>query len=57
MNVLGFFGAPVVMRGRTVRASLREGLSWRESLLHLHELGGRPGVAGVARDVVDRRLI
>ncbi|HLK99700.1 MAG TPA: ABC transporter permease [Myxococcaceae bacterium] len=41
MSVLGFFGAPVVMLGRTVRASLREGLSWREALLHLHELGGR----------------
>jgi phospholipid/cholesterol/gamma-HCH transport system permease protein len=41
MNVLGFFGAPVVMLGRTVRARLREGLSWRESRLHLHELGGR----------------
>jgi phospholipid/cholesterol/gamma-HCH transport system permease protein len=41
MNVLGFFGAPAVMLGRTVRASLREGLPWREALLHLHELGGR----------------
>ncbi len=41
MSVLSFFGAPSVMLARTVRASLREGLSWRETLLHLHELGGR----------------
>lgn len=41
MNVLGFFGAPAVMLTRTVRATLREGLSWKETLLQLHELGGR----------------
>jgi phospholipid/cholesterol/gamma-HCH transport system permease protein len=41
MSVLGAFGAPVVLLARTVRASLREGLPWRETLLHLHELGGR----------------
>jgi phospholipid/cholesterol/gamma-HCH transport system permease protein len=39
--VLSFFGAPAVMLARTVRASLREGVPWRESLAQLHELGGR----------------
>lgn len=41
MNLLGFFGAPAVMLVRTVRASLRFGVSWRETLLQVHELGGR----------------
>jgi phospholipid/cholesterol/gamma-HCH transport system permease protein len=41
MSLLGFFGAPVVLLARTVRASLREGLSWRETLRQLHELGGK----------------
>lgn len=39
--VLSFFGAPAVMLARTVRASLRDGVPWRESLAQLHELGGR----------------
>ncbi|MFP2906084.1 MlaE family ABC transporter permease [Pyxidicoccus sp. 3LFB2] len=39
--VLSFFGAPAVMLARTVRASLRDGVPLRESLLQLHELGGR----------------
>jgi phospholipid/cholesterol/gamma-HCH transport system permease protein len=39
--VLSFFGAPAVMLMRTVRASLRDGVPWRESLAQLHELGGR----------------
>jgi phospholipid/cholesterol/gamma-HCH transport system permease protein len=41
MSVLRFFGAPLVMLARTVRASMREGVSWRECLRQLHELGGR----------------
>ncbi len=41
MNVLGFFGAPAVMLARTVRAGLRDGVPWRETLAQLHELGGR----------------
>lgn len=31
-GVLSFFGAPVVMLARTVRASTRDGVPWRESL-------------------------
>ena len=41
MNVLGFFGAPAVMLARTVRAGLRDGVPYRETLAQLHELGGR----------------
>ncbi|XXF74916.1 ABC transporter permease [Myxococcaceae bacterium GXIMD 01537] len=41
MSVLGFFGAPVVLLARTVRSALRDGVSWRETLAQLHELGGR----------------
>lgn len=40
-RVLSFFGAPVVLLVRTARAGAREGVSWRESMVQLHELGGR----------------
>ncbi|MCE9670153.1 ABC transporter permease [Myxococcus stipitatus] len=40
-RVLAFFGAPTVLLARTARATAREGLSWRESVVQLHELGGR----------------
>jgi phospholipid/cholesterol/gamma-HCH transport system permease protein len=40
-NILSFFGAPALMLARTVRASARDGLSWRECLRQLHEMGGR----------------
>jgi phospholipid/cholesterol/gamma-HCH transport system permease protein len=41
MNPLPFFGAPALLLARTVRASAREGLSWRECLRQLDELGVR----------------
>ena len=41
MNPLAFFGAPALLLARTVRASVREGLSWRECLRQLYELGSR----------------
>lgn len=41
MNPLAFLGAPVLMLARTVRASVREGLSGRECLRQLYELGSR----------------
>ncbi|RKG96573.1 ABC transporter permease [Corallococcus sp. CA053C] len=40
-GVLSFFGAPVVMLARTVRASTREGVPWRETVAQVHALGGR----------------
>ncbi|WP_342381864.1 ABC transporter permease [Myxococcus stipitatus] len=40
-RVLSFFGAPVVLFARTTRAGAREGISWRECMVQLHELGGR----------------
>ena len=41
MNLLTFFGAPALLLARTLRASAREGLSWRECLRQLDELGTR----------------
>ncbi|PTL85690.1 ABC transporter permease [Vitiosangium sp. GDMCC 1.1324] len=41
MNILAFFGAPALMLARSVRASVRHGLSWRECLRQLHEMGSR----------------
>ncbi|RKH36942.1 ABC transporter permease, partial [Corallococcus llansteffanensis] len=40
-RVLSFFGAPVVMLARTVRAGTREGVPLRETLAQVHALGGR----------------
>ena len=41
MNPLTFLGAPALLLARTVWASAREGLSWRECLRQLNELGAR----------------
>ncbi len=41
MNILTLFGAPALMLARGVRASMRDGLSWRECLRQLHETGSR----------------
>ena len=41
MNPLRQVGAPALMLLRTVRATAREGLSFRECLRQLHELGSR----------------
>lgn len=41
MNPLPFFGAPALLLARTIKASAREGLSWKESLRQLNELGAR----------------
>ena len=43
MNPLAFIGAPALMLARTVRASVRHGLSWRECLpsFNSHSVGRR----------------
>jgi phospholipid/cholesterol/gamma-HCH transport system permease protein len=41
VSLLAFFGAPALMLGRTVRASARDGISWRECVHQTYELGNR----------------
>lgn len=41
MRLLAFFGAPALMLARTVRASARDGVSWRECVRQTYELSNR----------------